>query len=61
MTTLGPVLAVGQARVLIGTCSWTDATLVNETDWYPKREMTAAERLAFYASRVPEVEVASTY
>jgi uncharacterized protein YecE (DUF72 family) len=61
MTTLGPVLQVGQARVLVGTCSWTDATLVKETDWYPKRTMTAAERLAFYASRFPVVEVDSTY
>ena len=61
MSTLGPVLQVGQARVLVGTCSWTDATLVKETDWYPKRTMTAAERLAFYASRFPVVEVDSTY
>ncbi|MGH9156541.1 MAG: DUF72 domain-containing protein [Acidimicrobiales bacterium] len=49
------------ARVLVGTCSWTDATLVKETDWYPKRSMTAAERLACYASRFPLVEVDSTY
>ena len=57
MSTLGPVLRVGQARVLAGTCSWTDATLVKETDWYPKRTMTAAERLAFYASRSAAVMV----
>ena len=49
------------ARVLLGTCSWTDATLVKETDWYPRRSMTAAERLAYYASRFPVVEVDSTY
>lgn len=49
------------SRVLVGTCSWTDATLVKETDWYPKRTMTAAERLAYYASRFPIVEVDSTY
>ncbi|HWC11789.1 MAG TPA: DUF72 domain-containing protein [Acidimicrobiales bacterium] len=58
---LGPALQVAQARVLVGTCSWTDATLVKETDWYPKRSMSAAERLAFYASRFPVVEVDSTY
>jgi len=34
---------------------------VKETDWYPKRSMTAAERLAFYAARFPIVEVDSTY
>jgi len=49
------------SRVLVGTCSWTDATLVKETDWYPKRTMTAAERLAYYAGRFPIVEVDSTY
>ena len=49
------------ARVLVGTCSWTDATLVKETDWYPRRSMTAAERLAHYASQFPLVESDSTY
>lgn len=49
------------ARVLLGTCSWTDATLVKETDWYPRKSMNAAERLAYYASRFPLVEVDSTY
>ncbi len=44
-----------------GTCSWTDPTLVKEADWYPKRSMSAAERLAFYASRFPVVEADSTY
>ena len=49
------------ARVLVGTCSWTDKTLTEETDWYPRRSMTAEERLKFYASRFPIVEVDSTY
>jgi hypothetical protein len=49
-TQLGPVLEISGSRVLVGTCSWTDRTLVNESDWYPRRSMTAAERLAFYAS-----------
>ncbi len=48
-------------RVLVGTCSWTDKTLTEETDWYPRRTMTAEERLKFYASRFPIVEVDSTY
>ncbi len=54
-------LDLAGTRVLVGTCSWTDATLVKETDWYPKKSMTAAERLAYYASRFPIVEVDSTY
>ncbi len=47
--------------ILVGTCSWTDQTLVKETDWYPKKSMSAAERLAFYAARFPIAEADSTY
>lgn len=60
-TELGPILELGRARVFVGTCSWSDATLVKETDWYPKRSMTAAARLAYYAARFPVVETDSTY
>jgi len=56
-----PAIDLAGSQVLVGTCSWTDATLVKETDWYPKRSMTAAQRLAYYASRFPIVEVDSTY
>jgi uncharacterized protein YecE (DUF72 family) len=59
--TLGPALRIGTARVATGTCSWTDPTLVKETDWYPRRTMSAAARLAFYAGHFPLVEVDSTY
>jgi uncharacterized protein YecE (DUF72 family) len=48
-------------RILVGTCSWTDRTLVNETDWYPKKSMSAADRLKYYASRFPIAEADSTY
>ncbi|MER3453357.1 MAG: DUF72 domain-containing protein [Chloroflexota bacterium] len=58
---LGPVLHVGRAEVRVGTSSWTDRTLVEETDWYPRRRMRAAERLAYYASRFPIVEVDATF
>jgi len=58
---LAPPLDLEGGRVLVGTCSWTDATLVKETDWYPRRSMTAAQRLAHYASRFPVVEVDSSY
>ena len=59
--TLGPVLDVGTAEVRIGTCSWADNTLVKDSNWYPRRSMKAAERLAYYASKFPVVEVDSTY
>ncbi len=48
-------------KILVGTCSWTDKTLTQGTDWYPKRSMPAAARLAFYASRFPIAEADSTY
>ena len=60
-TALGPALEVDGSRVLTGTCSWTDATLVKNTDWYPKKSMSAAERLAYYAEHFPVVEADSTY
>jgi uncharacterized protein YecE (DUF72 family) len=45
----------------MGSCSWTDPTLVKETDWYPKRTMSPEERLRLYASRFPLTELDSTY
>ena len=45
----------------IGTCSWTDPTLVKSDLFYPEEKMTAEERLAFYAARFSIVEVDSTY
>src|SRR5260370_29569752 len=47
-------------QVLVGTASWTDKTLL-ESGWYPKTAHTPAERLAYYASQFPLVEVDSTY
>ena len=58
---LGPVIRQDRTRVLVGTCSWTDKTLTDDTDWYPKRSMSAAERLAFYTARFPVAEADSTY
>jgi uncharacterized protein YecE (DUF72 family) len=57
----GPVYQLGKSRIRTGTCSWTDPTLVKETGWYPKKSMTAAERLAFYARHFSLVEADSTY
>src|SRR5688500_6574149 len=47
-------------RVLVGTASWTDKTLL-EAGWYPDDVKTAEQRLAYYADRFPLVEVDSTY
>ena len=48
-------------RVLFGTTSWADRTLVQSGAFYPRKTMTARDRLAYYASRFPLAEVATTY
>jgi uncharacterized protein YecE (DUF72 family) len=60
-TELGPVWELDGSEVRVGTCSWTDKTLVKDTRWYPKKTMSAAERLAFYAAHFAIVEADSTY
>ncbi|MEX2274795.1 MAG: DUF72 domain-containing protein [Actinomycetota bacterium] len=54
-------MAPSSGKVLIGTSSWTDPTLVKESDFYPPEAKTAEKRLRFYASQFPLVEVDSTY
>jgi len=58
---LGAPAWTGEHTVLTGSCSWTDKTLVEESDWYPQRTMSAEERLRFYASQFPLTEIDSTY
>jgi uncharacterized protein YecE (DUF72 family) len=58
---LGAGMAIDGREVLTGSCSWTDRTLVGESDWYPKRTMSAAERLRYYAAQFPLTEIDSTY
>ncbi len=47
-------------RILVGTCSWADKTLI-DSGWYPREAKTAEERLRYYAEQFPIVEVDSTY
>lgn len=51
----------GGGRVLVGTCSWTDKTLVESGRFYPPGVTSPAERLRFYATRFPIVEVDATF
>src|SRR5438105_1408637 len=55
-----PVQVTG-ALVRCGAGSWADRGLVKEGAFYPRKTMKAAERLAYYASRLPVVEVSSTH
>jgi uncharacterized protein YecE (DUF72 family) len=48
-------------QFLVGTASWTDPTLVKSGLFYPPGAKSAADRLAFYASLFPTVEVDSSY
>lgn len=45
--------------VVVGTCSWTDPTMVAR--WYPKGVSTAEQRLRYYAERFDAVEVDSSF
>jgi uncharacterized protein YecE (DUF72 family) len=47
-------------RVLVGTASWTDKSLI-KSGWYPDGATSAEGRLKYYASQFPVVEVDSTY
>jgi uncharacterized protein YecE (DUF72 family) len=58
---LGAGLRLDSHEVLTGSCSWTDRTLVGESDWYPKRTMSAEQRLRYYAAQFPLTEIDSTY
>ena len=58
---LGDSVSIDGHRVLCGTCSWTDKTLLQLADWYPRKTMSAEERLRFYAGQFPIAEVDATY
>ena len=49
------------SRILVGTTSWTEKTLVESRRFYPSDVHTAEARLRFYASQFPVVEVDSSY
>lgn len=62
---IGPVAAqpVGLhgAQVRAGACSWADRSLVNQASFYPRRTMSAADRLAWYCQHLPLAEITATY
>jgi uncharacterized protein YecE (DUF72 family) len=56
-----PLALAEGGEVRIGTASWTDPTMTAKGVFYPDGADTAEERLVFYASRFPVVEVDATY
>ncbi len=47
--------------IRVGTCSWTEKSLIESGEFYPGGVSSAEERLRFYASRFDTVEVDSSY
>ena len=45
--------------VVVGTCSWTDKTMIER--WYPHGVSSAEARLRYYSARFDTVEVDSTF
>ena len=54
-------LRAGGATVRLGTASWTDPTMTAGNVFYPRGVDSAEERLQYYASQFPLVEVDATY
>ena len=49
------------SRILVGTSSWADRSLVESGLFYPPEVETAAERLSYYAGKFPIAEIDSSY
>jgi uncharacterized protein YecE (DUF72 family) len=56
-----PIEPAGAGRILVGTASWTDPTMTAAGVFYPTGADNAEERLQYYASTFPVVEVDATY
>jgi uncharacterized protein YecE (DUF72 family) len=50
-----------QGPVLVGVTSWTEKTLIEAGTFYPPDATTPEERLRYYATQFPIVEVDATY
>ncbi|MGH9061835.1 MAG: DUF72 domain-containing protein, partial [Acidimicrobiales bacterium] len=56
-----PPPAPASCLVRAGTSSWADRSLVREGSFYPKKTMSARERLGYYCDQFPLAEIATTY
>jgi uncharacterized protein YecE (DUF72 family) len=54
-------IEVAGGRIHVGTASWTDPTMTAAGVFYPSGADNAEERLNYYASQFPVVEVDATY
>ena len=53
--------AAANAEVRVGTASWTDPSITRGAVFYPRGVTSSEDRLRYYASQFPVVEVDSTY
>jgi uncharacterized protein YecE (DUF72 family) len=56
-----PISAGNKGVIRVGTASWTDPTMTARGVFYPTDADSAEERLHYYASTFPVVEVDATY
>src|SRR6195256_1319056 len=56
-----PIHVSGGGEVRVGTASWTDPTMTAAGVFYPSEANPAEERLRYYASQFPIVEVDASY
>lgn len=49
------------SKILVGTSSWSDHSLVKSGQFYPPEVKTAAGRLRYYSERFPVAEIDSSY
>ena len=49
------------ANILVGNSSWTDKSLIDSGCFYPASARTPEDRLRYYASQFPIVEIDSSY
>jgi probable DNA metabolism protein len=54
-------LTVGGCEVLAGVAGWTDPSILAKGVFYPDNATSAEDRLRFYATQLPMVEVDATY
>jgi len=55
------IVMIEYTMIYTGTCSWTEKTLIQSGEFYPKEARTAEARLKYYAEHFSTVEVDSSY
>ncbi len=49
-----------RGKIYVGTCSWAEQSFVR-SDFYPRAVRSASDRLRYYATRFPTVEIDASY